>query len=132
MKRLLLLTLVAGISWLVLLGPGWLLWGPAALRHSLAALGLCLVPALATLGWSLRMGRRTPEMQVLFCLGGTGVRLFVVLGLGLILSLGWPEQYPEVFWGWLLVFYLLLLGTEMALLLRTLPAGNPESKNSAA
>ncbi len=130
MKTLGLLTLVAVAAWVMLLGPGWLIWGSEALLHSLTALLLCLVPALATLSWIQHLRRTTPEMQVLACLGSSGVRLFLVLGAGLVLSLNWPDRFPVIFWLWLLVFYLGTLGAEIALLLRSWPV-DTDKKNGA-
>lgn len=112
--------------WAVLLAPGWLLWGQAALWHSAAAFLLCLVPALAAMAWALRPGT-TPEMQTFAILGGTGVRLAAALGGGLLLQRAWPDVFPNVFWAWVAVFYLAALALEVVLVVRSKQSSPPAS-----
>ena len=80
---------------------------------------LCLLPSLLTLAWASWTVGRTPEQQLLATLGGTGVRMFVVLAVGLVLTTGVPyfAQQQQGFWISVLVFYLLYLGLEVAILL---------------
>jgi hypothetical protein len=111
--------LVAGslLLWLALVYPARQLGGDEAVFLSTVALALCLVPAVATMAWALRAGS-TPESQLLMILGGTGVRMGIVLGGGLLLTRLFPDDFPSAFWVWLVVFYLFTLGLEMTLLVR--------------
>jgi hypothetical protein len=56
----------------------------------------------------------------LILLGGTGVRMVVVLGAGVLLSVLVPFFGGEglyAFWGWILIFYVFTLVLEIAVLL---------------
>ena len=108
---------VAGAAgvWLLALVPGWLLGGPKAVLQSGVALLVCVVPAMGTLWWALRAGP-TPEKQLLATLGGSGIRMLVVLAAGLVLHLGWPNTFDDYLWIWIAVFYIILLALETALL----------------
>jgi hypothetical protein len=53
-------------------------------------------------------------------LGGTGLRLFFVLGAGLVLTGAVPYFQLQSFWVWVLVFYLFTLALEMLLAIRSL------------
>ena len=123
MKSLLLLAGAPIALWAVLLYPGWLLWGDAALLHSALALALCLVPALVTFAITQRLTAR-PEARLMVTLGASGVRMGVALGAGLALYKSFPETFPAVFLYWLVVFYLLVLGIEVYLLVRHRPDGS--------
>jgi hypothetical protein len=57
-------------------------------------------------------------------LGGTGMRMGVVLGAGLLLYSFVPLFAQQAFWVWLLVFYLLTLAVEMVLVVK----GNTEAE----
>jgi hypothetical protein len=91
----------------------------AILFHS-AALGLCLVPMAVTLLWVGRVSHGRPDQQLTAVLGGTGVRMFFVLGAGLILTHTVPvfKEYDMTFWLWVLAVYLVTLALEIALLVR--------------
>jgi hypothetical protein len=95
----------------------------AALLCGGVALLLCLVPTALTLVWAGWALRQKPEQQLAAVLGGTGVRLFVVLGAGLALT-QWVPYYREQsgFWFWLLGCYLFTLALEMVLVLSGRPA----------
>jgi len=99
--------------------------GDAALVHSGTALLLCLVPMALTLvwgGWALSRG---PEEQLVLVLGGTGLRMFLVLAAGWALYTWAPYYRDQVaFLIWLLVCYLFTLALDLALLL----GGRPEPK----
>jgi hypothetical protein len=97
--------------------------GDLALIHSGAAILLCLVPALATLAWSMHALKRDPQQQFAVILGGTGLRLFGVTLAGFVLSSAGPAAFrgQDAFWAWLVASYLFVLALEMALLLRALP-----------
>ena len=59
-------------------------------------------------------------------MGGTGVRLFVVLlaAWGLWSNVGYYHQ--STFWTWLLIAYLVTLALEITLLLMGKPAAAPK------
>jgi hypothetical protein len=101
--------------------PAAQLWGPAMYVDAAVACGLCLLPTLAACAAADRAFRNSPQRQVLAFLGGSGLRMLVVLSAGLVLYLLVPyfkDQGAVLFWGWLLVFYLFTLGVEVALLLQ--------------
>jgi hypothetical protein len=104
------------LLWAILIYPSWLIWGSRVWLESLVALALCLVPALLTLAWTLRAGD-APEKQLVAVLGGTGVRLVVALGGGLLLNFALPEMFTSGFWLWLAVFYMFILAVETILVL---------------
>ena len=81
MRRLTLLT--AGVLglWLLLALPGVRIWGEGALVCSAIAAVLCLVPAAITLVWTTSSLGRSADQQLILMLGGTGVRMFVVLAV---------------------------------------------------
>ena len=103
--------------WGALLYPSWLLWGEDALLQSGVALALCLVPAVATFV-AIRQLTMTAATRLLATLGATGIRMGIVLGLGLLLHTQRPETFSAGFLYWLLVFYLVILGLEVGLLVR--------------
>jgi hypothetical protein len=117
--RRLLLLLSGSLAFWVLVGiPARLLGGDAALAYSGTALLLCLVPAVVTLVWAGQALKGTVDQQLLLVLGGTGVRLFTVLGAAWLLD-AWVPYYRLYagFWLWVLVAYLFTLALEITLLL---------------
>jgi hypothetical protein len=82
------------------------------------AVALCLLPASATMLWAHWAYRRAPEQQLWMVLGGGGVRMGVVLGVGLGLYVLVPYFNDPGFWVWLLLFYLLTLALEVVLVVR--------------
>ena len=72
--------------------------------------------------------RQTPDQQLVAVLGGTGVRLFFVLGAGAAVGAWVPDFHGPGFWVWLLVFYLLTLALEVTLLLSGPPAAERVEK----
>jgi hypothetical protein len=93
------------------------LGGEAAVIQSLAALGLTLAPALATLLWAGWAFRNSPEMQLLAVLGGSMVRMALALGGAWALTRSFPDRFDETLWLMLVVFYLGVLGLEIGALL---------------
>jgi hypothetical protein len=83
---------------------------------------LCLVPSVAIVAWANIGSDLSPERLLLVVLGGTGLRMVVVLGAGLALSFLDPVFQDMAFWIWLVVFYLITLTLEIGLLLRRNPA----------
>jgi DMSO reductase anchor subunit len=126
-KRHLAWFLVGGVTfWAAATGVAWLFWdeekaGPflEALPAIAVAAGLCLVPSALTLVWTTWSSVSSPEQQLTATLGGTGVRMFVVLAVGLGLTMNAPyfEERRQSFWMWVLIFYLYDLGLEIAILL---------------
>ena len=114
--------------WAALAGLAYLTWGrlfadsglnfETALGHSVTALLLCLVPACLTMLWVGWGPNKTPDQQVVAVLGGTGVRMFAVLGVCLLLTETVPYFQRPGFLIWVLLFYLFTLALEMVLLLR--------------
>jgi hypothetical protein len=125
-RRLLLLFAASAAFWLLVALPARHLGGgDAAAVYSGTALLLCLVPAAMTLLWAGWALKKSPEQQLALVLGGTGMRMFVVLGAGWALFALVPYYHEHNgFWAWLLVCYLFTLALEMALLL----AGRPPAK----
>src|SRR5437588_221513 len=75
------IALASAAFWLLLALPARRLGGgDAAVVYSGTALALCLVPAVVTLLWAGWALDKSPEQQLTLVLGGTGMRLFVVLG----------------------------------------------------
>ena len=125
-RRLLYLFGASAAFWLLVALPARHLGGgDAAVAYSGTALALCLVPGVVTLLWAGWALDKSPEQQLTLVLGGTGMRLFVVLGAAWALFASVPYfREHNGFWAWLLVFYLFTLALEMALLL----AGRPAAK----
>jgi hypothetical protein len=96
--------------------------GDLALIHAGAAVLLCLLPALATLAWSIQTLKRDPQSLVVVALGGTGLRLAAVTLAGFVLYRQVPPfRGQEAFWAWLLASYFFVLALELKLLLRAVP-----------
>ncbi|HEV3257562.1 MAG TPA: hypothetical protein VG013_11820 [Gemmataceae bacterium] len=125
-RRLLYLFGASSAFWLLVALPARHLGGgDAAAVYSGTALLLCLLPAVVTLVWAGWALEKAPEQQLALVLGGTGLRLFVVLAAAWVLVQSVP-YYREHggFWNWLVVCYLFTLAMEMTLLL----AGRPAAK----
>jgi hypothetical protein len=125
------------VIWGVVVGAACLFWSDQAeaiLLCSIMALSLCLVPTVATLIWSFWGMGQNPDQQLLAALGGTGVRMFFVLGVGLLLSVSvhFLEQHKGLFWLFVGVFYLSTLTLEMGLLLRAQSVLQPTSEGNKA
>jgi hypothetical protein len=103
--------------WAIGAYPSYALNGDQGLVYSAVALVLCLVPAAGTLVWSGWSSKRSSEQQLLSMLGGTGVRMTVVLGVSLALYTLIPYFNYTRFWVWVLFFYLFTLAVEIALLM---------------
>jgi hypothetical protein len=119
--------------WVVTAGLGFLLWEDRTLvlGYSATAAGLCLVPSLVTLVWALWGPGRSAEQRRLVVLGGTGIRMFFVLGVGLVLTGSVPYFQQRAFWLWVLAFYLFTLALEMVLVVRTLsPPGRRQPRGT--
>jgi hypothetical protein len=112
-----------GISltfWLALAYPAWRLGGNEALGYTATGELLCLVPTVAALGVASWLRKQAPQLTVPIVLAGSALRMALVLGCGVAISLlglpGLPQVDVVAFWLWLLVFYLFHLALEVALL----------------
>jgi len=107
--------------------------GDVALVHCGTALLLCLLPTAATLVWAERTLGQAPDQQLLLMLGGTGLRLFLVLPAGWALF-AWAPYYQgrTGFLLWLVVCYLFTLTLDVALLLAGRPQPRPDSLSEQA
>lgn len=102
--------------WCLLFFPARLLGGESATLQSLAALGLTLIPALATLLWATWAFRNSPEMQLLAVLGGSFFRMAIALAGAWFLLRAFPEVFDDGLWIFLIVFYLAILSLEVGTL----------------
>jgi ABC-type spermidine/putrescine transport system permease subunit II len=117
-KRLVILIAGTLLAWGAAAYPARLLGGDAGLIYSAVAAALCLLPTALTLLWAEWVSRQSPEQQLTMVLGGTGIRMGVVMGIGLLLYLFLPYFEQPGFWLWLLAFYLFTLALEMVLVVR--------------
>jgi len=115
MKRVGILIACTSLLWGAVAYPAWLLGGEQTLVYSIVALALCLTPAAATLLWSDWSARQAPENQPTMILAGTGVRMGLVLGVGLLLYTQSSYFQERSFWICLLLFYLFTLALEVML-----------------
>ena len=104
------------LFWVALVYPAGQLWGESAVVFSAVAMGICLAPAILTLLWVHWSYDQSPEQRLVAGLGGSGVRMGVVLATGLLLNANVPYFQPESFCIWVLVFYLYTVGLEVMLL----------------
>jgi hypothetical protein len=123
-RRLGLFVAGSAAVWLVTLALAWLLWRDhrdSLVQCSVTALVLCLVPTALTFLWSSWGLKQTADQQLVAVLGGTGVRMFFVLGLGLLLAntVDFLHAHQIKFWLWVLVFYMTTLALEMVLIVRS-------------
>ena len=110
--------LIAGTLalWALLFFPARYTSGPEGAIYSLVAALLCLIPTSLTLAWASRQQTQSADQHLRLVLGGTGLRMIVVLGVGIGMYLAIPYFQQLSFWAWLLVFYLFTLGLETLLL----------------
>lgn len=131
-KRVGMLVAVSLFAWAALGYSAWrVMQDDTAIVYSTVAVLLCLVPTTATMLWAGWAYRQSPEQQLWMVLGGTSVRMGLVLGVGLALYALVPYFNQQSFWVWLLVFYLLTLAVEMVLVVKTQPA-TKEPQQAAA
>ena len=121
MKSLALFVCGALVLGAASLGIGYAWWETDALIQGGAAFGLAFVPAAGTLAWVLYTYRTTPQLQLMASLGGSGFRMMIALGGGLLLTNTEPQTFDLTFWYWLLWFYLVLMPFEITILVRQLP-----------
>ena len=105
--------------WVVLFLPAYVLWPDNRETHlicSLTAGVLCILPTTLAMAWAFWGVKQNPQQQLLAVLGSTGIRMFFVLGFGLLLAntIQLFIDYPKTFWFWILIFYLATLTLEVA------------------
>ncbi|MCC6420881.1 MAG: hypothetical protein IT429_21815 [Gemmataceae bacterium] len=117
------------LAWGLTAYPAYALGGEHQLALSAVALAVCLVPALVTMLWAEWTFRRAPEQYLLMVLGGTGLRMFVVLGAAIVLLSAVEYLRGGGLLIWILAFYLITLTFEMVFLLagRASPAAPDRS-----
>jgi hypothetical protein len=116
--------LAAGLAvWILVAGFAYFVWDEMAAVYCSVAAALCLLPSVGTLVWAEWGQGQSPEQQLIAALGGTGLRMFFVLGTALLLTNTIPylAERQQSFWLWLLFFYLTYLALEMTFLV----AGRP-------
>ncbi|MBM3994518.1 MAG: hypothetical protein FJ303_10260 [Planctomycetes bacterium] len=121
MRSLILFVSVGLAFGAAVLGLGYSAGGDEILLEGAVGFGLAFVPASIALGWVIYSCQAAPEMQLMASLGGSGVRLAVALGGGLLLTRSLPQYFGNALWIWLLLFYLALLAFEITLLVRGQP-----------
>lgn len=104
------------LFWLLVGVPAALALGETHLVYSGVALALCAAPALASLLLQRWASAGSPEMVLAAVVAGMFIRMTVVLGAGLALSLSLPYFEGQAFWFWVLAFYLYTLTLEVILM----------------
>lgn len=94
------------------------LTGELGVVQVLTALIICLIPAVGTSLWRHQAAQSTSEMQLMAVLGGSGIRMAVVLGCGLLLYWNLGDTYTDGFWIWLMVLYFFTLTIELTMAVR--------------
>jgi hypothetical protein len=114
------------LVWGALACLAWAFGGERQVIFSAVALGLCLIPSVATLVGAEWTFRKAPEHYLTMILGGTALRMVVVLAGGLALNNALPYFQSRAFWLWILALYLITLTLEVVFLVagRASP-GNP-------
>ena len=100
------------------LGVGFLIWEQDALVQGGVAFALAFVPAAGTMAWVVSTYGSTPHLQLAASMGGSGLRMAVALGGGMVLTHLHPQSFDMAFWWWLVWFYLALLAFEITILVR--------------
>ena len=124
-RRQLLLIGSTVALWVAVALPARWAWGDAAAVQSGVAALLCLVPACVSLLWAGWAYAQPADKQLTMVLGGTGLRLFVIVGGAFALCQAVPyfgARDAPGFLIWVLVFYLFTLTLETVLSLAGRPA----------
>lgn len=140
MKRALQLLVAGTLAFgLAVSFPAYRIGGAVGLATAVLAGLLCLLPTTATLLWAGWARDQSPQRQLAMVLGGTGLRMAVVLGAGLAMSPYYPavviaglrgvlgflgnsswapahEPTATAWWEWVLAFYLVTLALEVGIL----------------
>jgi hypothetical protein len=112
--------LLAGsiVVWLLLAVPASLVSGTGALLDTAVACGLCLVPMSATMMWCHWVCGNSGEQQLAAVMGGTSLRLIIVVAGGIGLYYTVEALSRPAFLIWIVVFYLATLALEVVLVVR--------------
>jgi hypothetical protein len=118
------LLVTAALAFTALAGiPARYLAGDRAFVYCLTAVLLSLVPGVVTFAWTFGSMTRAPQQAPLLALAGSGVRLFGVSLIALLLHLQVPLFRDDSFLFWVLGAYLFLLAAEILILVKTRPRG---------
>ena len=121
------LLIAAGLAFLLLAGlPARFLWGDRAFIACGTAVLLCLLPGVLTMLWIGSTTRHDPHQASLKLLAASGLRMFGVLSVAVLLYFQAPWfQGRDSFLFWVLGAYLFLLAVEVLLTVRS-----PKPKSS--
>jgi len=126
------LLIAAGLAFILVAGlPARHLVGDQAMIQCGTAVLLCLVPAVLTMLWAGWTMRQDPRQASLVLLGGSGVRMFLVLGLAMLLYFqsDWFRK-QDSFLFWVVGAYLYLLAIEIWLIVRGTQAKTPMNSSN--
>jgi len=115
----------AAMSLLIAL-PGGLLLGESGVVFPAVAALLCVVPACVTFLLARLTREVAPEQEMFVILGGSGLRMFLVLIGAMALKAGAPYFEPFSFLISVLFFYMFTLLIEVMLLVRRQTEPTPQ------
>ena len=121
------LLIAAGLAFLLLAGlPARFLWGDEAFIACGTAVLLCLLPGVLTMLWIGSTSKQDPHQASLKLLGASGLRMFVVLSIAVLLYFQTPWfQGRDSFLFWVVGAYLVLLAVEVLLTVRSSHSKHP-------
>jgi len=124
------LLIAAGLAFTLLAGlPARFLVGDQAMFFCLSATFLCLIPGVLTILWIGPPSRQDAGQASLKLLGASGLRMFVVLSVAVLLYYQSPWfQGEDSFLFWVVGAYLFLLAVEVLLIVRP-PRPKPSEVN---
>ena len=113
-------------GWFLLALLAYALWRQDGLVCLTVSGAICIVPAGLSLFWSLYAASRSSSEQILAVMGGMFLRMLFVLAVGVAVFLlqPWFQEVKErayVYWGSLLLFYLMSLALETIIVARYKP-----------
>jgi hypothetical protein len=117
-KSLLFLSTITLLLWAALAYPVSLWLGEGTMLMSAVAVAVCLVPAILSLCWFHWANKGKPEDQLLAMFGGMGIRMLIVVALGMVLYHTVEALHYQRFWLFIIFFYLLTLTLEVTLVVR--------------
>ena len=120
-RPILILIFGCFMFWAILAYPAFRLWATRGLIESSVAASLCLLPSLLILIWEALASGTRPQDYLWLTMGGTGIRMGMVLGLGLLIGVLNPNFQQPSFLAWVLVFYLFTLALDIVVLLKVKP-----------